>query len=191
MRLEDFLNGRTYFTGTTGLCFRRDILRALGPIPEEITFCSDEVLYHAVFFAPIGTIVEPLAWRRVHGANIYAERYRNPKRISELLRVRALIHEDMDKHLKAKGVAFSPIEARRRKGDALQEELVMRRACGETARAWECWRELGGMWSGSYGLFKQASLLAAMASPRFYLWAVGLYARWQGLVSLRRSVLRD
>jgi glycosyltransferase involved in cell wall biosynthesis len=191
-RLEDFLKSRTYFTGTTGLSFRRGILRSVGPIPAGLTFCADEYLYtHAVFFAPVGTILSPLAWRRVHGANLYAGLYRDPERLADRLRVRAILDSEMDKLLRERGAAFADGEVRRRKAEALKEELFLRRYRGERARAWECWRELGRTWGGGYGLFKQASLLLALASPSFYLACLGFYARWQGLVSVRQRLIKD
>ena len=191
-RLEDFLKGRTYFTGTTGLSFRREILRSVGLIPAGLTFCADEYLYtHAVFFAPVGTITELLAWRRIHAANLYAGFYRDPERLADLLRMRAILDSEMDQRLRSRGAAFSEGEARRRRAETRQEELFLRRYRGEWARAWECWRELGRTWGGGYGLFKRASLLLAMVSPALYLSCFGLYARWQGLVSVRRRLLQD
>ena len=190
--LQDFLNGRTCFTGTTGLSFRKDVLRSVGPIPAGLTFCADEYLYtHAVFFAPVGTITEPLAWRRVHGANLYAGLYRDPERLAERLRVRALLDSEMDKLLRCRGAAFAESEARRRRAEALQEELFLRRYRGERARAWECWRALGRAWGGGYGLFKQATLLLALAAPSLYFGCLGLYSRCQALVGLRRRILKD
>ena len=183
-RLEDFLAGRAFFTGTTGLNFRRDILSSVGPIPAGITFCADEYLYtHAVFFAPVGTITEPLAWRRVHGANLYAGRYSDPDRLAEHLRVRAIIDAEVDKLLRSRGAAFAPSEVQRRRVESLQEELFLRRYRGEWARAWQSWRELGQTLGGGYRWFKQATLLLALVEPSLYFGALGLYARcraWAG-----------
>ncbi|MBI5239484.1 MAG: glycosyltransferase [Elusimicrobia bacterium] len=191
-RLQDFLARRTYFTGTTGLSFRRDILADVGPIPLGLTFCADEYFYtHAVFFAPVGTIQEALAWRRVHGANLYAGLYRSPERLADHLRVRAILDEAMDKRLRGKGLSFSEGEARRRRGEILQEELFLARYRGDRGRAWERWRELGRLWGGAYGLFKQAALLLAMISPALYLGCFGFYARWQGLVSVRQRLIKE
>jgi glycosyltransferase involved in cell wall biosynthesis len=191
-RWQDFLGRRTYFTGTTGLSFRRDVLEKVGPIPAGLTFCADEYLYtHAVFFAPVGTIQEPLAWRRVHGANLYAGLYRSPERLADHLRVRGILDEAMDQRLREKGLAFSEGEARRRKGEILQEELFLARYRGDSARAWHCWHGLGRVWGGAYGLFKRAALLLAMISPALYLSCFGFYARWQGLVSVRQRLIKE
>jgi glycosyltransferase involved in cell wall biosynthesis len=191
-RLADFLAGRACFTGTTGLSFRRDILRRVGTIPASLTFCADEYLYtHAVFFAPVGTITEPLAWRRVHGANLYAGLYRDPVRLAEHLRVRAILDEEMDKRLRCRGAAFSESEVRRRRAEVLQEELFLRRFRGEKARAWQCWRELGRTLRGGYRWFKQATLLLALVAPSLYSGSLCLYARCQALVGLRRRILKD
>jgi hypothetical protein len=97
----------------------------------------------------------------------------------------------MDKRLSARGAVFAESEVRRRRAETLQEEFFLCRYRGEKGRAWECWRELGRTWGGGYGRFKQASLLLAMASPSLYLSCLGLYARWQGLVSVRRRLFRD
>jgi glycosyltransferase involved in cell wall biosynthesis len=191
-RLQDFLEGGTCFAGTTGLCFRRDILRAVGPIPAGLTFCADEYLYtHAIFFAPVGTIIEPLAWRRVHGANLYAGLYSDPRRLADRLRVRAILDSELAVLMCSRGSAFAPGEARRRRAEILQEELFLHRYRGEVARAWACWRELGRNVGGGYRWFKQATLLLALAAPALYSWALGLYVRCQVLVDLRRWILRQ
>ncbi|MDD5629724.1 MAG: glycosyltransferase family A protein [Elusimicrobia bacterium] len=192
LRLEDFLAGPALFTGTTGLCFRRDILRQVGPIPAGLTFCADEYLYtHALFFAPLGTVAEPLAWRRVHGANLYAGLYRDPVRLAEHLRVRALLDAELDRRLRERGAAFAERELRRRRAEVLQEELFLSRYRGDLSGAWRSWNALGRSLGGGYRLFKQASLLLALASPALYLAGFGLYARCQGLVSARRRLLKD
>jgi glycosyltransferase involved in cell wall biosynthesis len=191
-RLEDFLKSRTYFTGTTGLSFRKEVLRSVGPIPAGLTFCADEYLYtHAVFFAPVGTITEPLAWRRVHGSNLYAGLYRDPARLADRLRVRAILDSEMAQRLRDRGVVFAPVEARRRRAEGLQEELFLRRYRGEWALAFAAWKELGRTLRGGYRWFKQATLLLALAAPALYFGALGLYSRCQSLVGLRRSILKD
>ena len=133
----------------------------------------------------------PLAWRRVHGSNLYAGLYRDPHRLADRLRVRAILDEEMAKRLRSEGVAFAEGEARRRRAETLQEELFLRRYRGERARAWECWRELGRSLGGSYGWFKQASLLLALVSPALYFGALGLYARLQALAGLGRRVFKE
>jgi len=191
-RLEDFLKGRTYFTGTTGLSFRREILRSVGPIPAGLDFCADEYLYtHAVFFAPVGTILSLLAWRRVHGSNLYAGLYRDPERLAERRRVRAILDSELDRLLRSRGLAFAEGEARRRRAEPLQEELFLRRYRGQWALAFAVWGELGRTLGGGYRWFKQATLLLALAAPVLYFGALGLYARCQALVGMRRRILKE
>ncbi|MBI5202294.1 MAG: glycosyltransferase family 2 protein, partial [Elusimicrobia bacterium] len=113
--LADHLEGRTFFTGTTGLSFRVSAARKLLPVPESLTFCADEYLFtHILFEGDVATIPEALGFRRVHDANLYARRYRSAERLSDFIRVRRILDELFEKRAAGLGLAFSEGEKRRR-----------------------------------------------------------------------------
>ncbi|MBI4347868.1 MAG: glycosyltransferase family 2 protein [Elusimicrobia bacterium] len=191
-RLSDYLNQRTYFTGTTGLSFRLKAVRPLLPVPESLTFCADEYLYtHALFQGDVATIPEFLGFRRVHDANLFARRYRSRERLEDSLRVRRILNSAFEERLASLGLSFSEERRRARAAEVLQDEYLLRCHEGRRGEALEVWRRLGETLPGGYGAFKKASLLAALASPGLYLALAELYARVPGLVGLRRAVWRD
>ena len=191
-RLADHLEGRTFFTGTTGLSFRVSAARKLLPVPESLTFCADEHLFtHILFEGDVATIPEALGFRRVHGANLYARRYRSRERLEDFIRVRAVLDDGFEKRLRERGLAFSPEEKRRRTAERLQDEYLLFCHRGARAEALEAWRRLGETLPPGYGAFKKASLLAALVSPGLYMALAEAYARAPFLVGLRRAVWKD
>lgn len=191
-RLQDFLETRTYFTGTSGLSFKSEVIQKLLPIPEELFYCADEYLYtHILFFAPVGNIPEVLAFRRVHGGNRYALVYHDPARLENRLAVRRLLRESLDQRLKEHRLKLSTAVLRQRRLEKLQEEFFLNRYRGHWREAfgilWEITRSL----SGKYKAFKLITLLIALASPKFYLLLFELYARYPPLVSLRQKIFKE
>ncbi len=66
------LNGKLPFNSisTSGLCYRRSLLKKLLPMSEIIKITSDEYLKYAAFaLTPGYVILEQLAWQRIHGNN--------------------------------------------------------------------------------------------------------------------------
>lgn len=57
---------------TSGLCIRRDLLKRLLPMPEEIRITADNYLKPAILaFAPVLLAPAVLAFQRIHGRNLY------------------------------------------------------------------------------------------------------------------------
>lgn len=62
-------------TVTSGLCFKREVLQQILPMPEEIRITSDDYLKYYAFGLCAGFILlEDLALQRIHGNNAYTLR---------------------------------------------------------------------------------------------------------------------
>jgi glycosyltransferase involved in cell wall biosynthesis len=174
---EDFLAGRCLFTGTTGLSFRVSALKRVLPVPEELRINADSHLYAAVLDAPAGNIAETLAWRRVHGANRYAGRMRDPARLAEHRRALAVLDRELARLLAGSGRALGPEPLRARRAEELLSDLFLARYAGDWARAWGFWKESLAQYRGARRAAKGATLFLALASPRAYLALQDAYAR--------------
>src|SRR5262249_22576739 len=137
------------FTGTSGLSLRRSALKRLGPIPEELRISADSFLYLSVLQAPVGNIGEVLAFRRVHGANLYAGRLLDPIRLERQLEALSALRSERDKRLAEAGLSLSPAVSARLGLDEAKDRLFLERGRGRWAGALEAWKETRGA-----GLFK-------------------------------------
>jgi glycosyltransferase involved in cell wall biosynthesis len=174
---EDFLAGRCVFTGTTGLSFRAGALKRLLPVPLELRICADGHLFYSILDAPVGNIPEALAWRRVHGANRFASRFRDPERLAEHRRALTSLNEELDRRLSGGPRALADEPLRRRRAEELLEDLFLARYAGDWPRAWSAWKESVGQYRGARRAAKGATLLLALLSPRAYLALQDAYAR--------------
>ncbi|MEL6260123.1 MAG: glycosyltransferase [Cyanobacteria bacterium J06626_6] len=71
------LNGQNLpaFPATTGLCFRREVLAKVLPMPEDIRISADQFLrLSAAFLSPGMLLSEAIAVHRIHGKNLFAAR---------------------------------------------------------------------------------------------------------------------
>lgn len=71
---EKMLKGHnlTWFPATSGLCFKRDLLLKVLPMPEQILISADNFLRLASVYSSPGILSpEKLAVHRIHGANLY------------------------------------------------------------------------------------------------------------------------
>ena len=71
---QDIVKGKVlpYFPATSGLCFKRDLLRKILPIPEAFTISADSFLRLAATYLSPGLLCpEKFAVHRIHGANLY------------------------------------------------------------------------------------------------------------------------
>jgi glycosyltransferase involved in cell wall biosynthesis len=171
----DFLAGRCVFTGTSGLSFRASALTRVRPVPSELRINADSHLYAAILDAPVGNIDAALAYRRVHGANRYAGRMRDPVRLAEHRRSLAILDRELDRLLDGRVLAEGPRRARR--AEELLADLFLARYAGEWSRAWDFWKRSLGQYSGARRAAKGASLLLALVSPALYLSLQDAYAR--------------
>ena len=175
--VEDFIAGRCVFTGTTGLSFRASALKKLLPVPEELRVNADSYLYNAILDAPAGNIDSSLGFRRVHGANRYAGRMRDPERLAEHRRALAVLDRELERLLAASGRALDVEPRRRRRAEELLTDLFLARYTGDYGRAFGFWKESIEQYSGMLRLAKGATLLLALASPCAYLSLQDAYAR--------------
>ena len=71
---QDIVKGNVlpYFPATSGLCFQRDLLRKILPMPEAFTISADSFLrLAAIYLSPGMFFPENLGVHRIHGANLY------------------------------------------------------------------------------------------------------------------------
>ena len=177
--LDDYAAGRTEFTATSGLAFRRETLQKLLPIPKDLFYYLDDFLTaHALFFGEISNIPEVLGLHRMHGANWCAGGLENPAKIERDFVDRANYSAHRDRWLAAAGRSRSP-EAVEAEG----LELWRRRVLLESLRA----RPVEGPRAGREGLrtlpkprrarFRAATTGLAVLSPTLYLALYDLYSR--------------
>ena len=61
-----------FFPATSALCFQREVLHQMLPMPEEIRITADNYLkIAALLYSPVLATPENLARQRIHGANAY------------------------------------------------------------------------------------------------------------------------
>jgi glycosyltransferase involved in cell wall biosynthesis len=186
--LDDYLTRRTYFTGTTGLSFRKSRVEKILPVPEELTYCADEYLFtHILFYGPAGNIPEPLARRRIHGANLYGQTLHDPARLARNLEIRKPIEHHLAERLLAHGKAFSPEIARLHEIERLQKLTLHHRYAGRFGDAFGAIGRLARL-GGAFCVFKAAALLPAIVSPRLFLRIQSWYSSSGSLLKLRRAV---
>ena len=177
--LEDYIAGRTEFTATSGLAFRRKTLEKLLPIPSDLFYYLDDFLTaHALFFGEIANIPVVLGLHRMHGANWCAGGLENPAKIERDFVDRANYSAHRDRWLAQAGRSRSPdaveaeaLELWRRR--VLLESLRARPL--EAARAWtEGLKTLPGT---RHARFRAATTALAVLSPTLYLALYDLYSR--------------
>lgn len=177
--LDDYAAGRTEFTATSGLAFRRDVLRKCLPIPKDLFYYLDDFLTaRALFFGEIANIPEVLGLHRMHGANWCAGGLEEPGKIERDFLDRALYSSYRERWLAEAGVSRSPeavdgerLELWRRR--VLLESLRARPL--EAARAWS--EGLRGLPRTRQARFRAATTAIAVLSPTLYLALYDLYSR--------------
>lgn len=177
--LDDYAAGRTEFTATSGLAFRRETLQKLLPIPKDLFYYLDDFLTaHALFFGEIANIPRVLGLHRMHGANWCAGGLENPAKIERDFVDRANYSAHRDRWLAEAGRSRSPeaveaeaLELWRRR--VLLESLRARPL--EAARAWT--EGLRSLPKTRHARFRAATTALAVLSPTLYLTLYDLYSR--------------
>ena len=104
----DLLEGRSVFTGTSGLSFQRDLVASLGPIPEGAFCCADEFLCaHVALLAPVITLDGFLGRRRVPRASWYAGTLAALRRLEDMAQARSVLDGALAGRMQSLGVRFS------------------------------------------------------------------------------------
>lgn len=177
-RLQDFLEGKTHFTATSGLAVRRRNLEKALPIPKDLFYYLDDYIEARVLFdAEIANVPQVLGAHRVHGGNWCAGGFESPKKLELDFRMRRLFSERLDAWLAESGKQLTPeyraaydLESWRRR--VLYESLQAR-----TPEAWKAWVDgRRALVRGGRGRFRAATLLLAVISPSAYLAAYRLYS---------------
>ncbi len=105
---EDYLEGRTVFTGASGLAFSREVVLSLGAIPEGAFCCADEFLCaHAALLAPVITLDGFLGRRRIPRASWYAGALAALRRLEDMAQARAVLDGALAGRMQSLGVRFS------------------------------------------------------------------------------------
>jgi len=176
--LDDLAAGRVAWTAVSGTSFRRAALARALPLPTDLFFYLDDwMLSRALFFFDVANVAEPLALRRIHGANWYAGNYADARKLEGDFKHRALYRRALDGWLAERGLAMS--------SDALaleRAELFRRRVLLESLRARP--REALAAWSAGladlprtpHAAFRAATVLLAAVSPTLYLALYDLYS---------------
>ncbi len=177
--VDDYTEGRTEFTATSGLSFRRETLMKLLPIPKDLFYYLDDFLTaHALFFGEIANIPEVLGLHRMHGANWCAGGLEDPKKIERDFQDRALYYSYRERWLDEAGRSRSPEAVA-----AEQLELWRRRVLLESLRARpleaaRVWSEgLSGLPQTRRARFRAATTALAVLSPTLYLALYDLYSQ--------------
>jgi glycosyltransferase involved in cell wall biosynthesis len=177
--LDDYAAGRTEFTATSGLAFRRETLRKLLPIPKDLFYYLDDFLTaHALFFGAVANVPTVLGLHRMHGANWCAGGLEDPAKIERDFLDRANYSAHRDRWLAEAGVARSAEAA-----DADRLELWRRRVLVEALRARpleaaRVWAEgLRALPKTRHARFRAATTALAVASPTLYLALYDFYSR--------------
>ena len=189
--MEDFLQGHCLLTGLSALIVRREILEELLPLPEDLLTCVDEYLQPRLLArGPIEHLARPLGLRRVHGLNFYAGIRRDPQRLQAYLGLRAVLDRHLEAFLKEKGFALKPDEARRRRAQALEFELLSLRFQGAWGAALGVWRDILRLIGlRPYVVFKAFVLALALAWPAAYFGLSRIYEGRAWLPRLREKFL--
>ncbi len=177
--LDDYAAGRTEFTATSGLAFRRETLLKLLPIPKDLFYYLDDFLTaHALFFGEISNLPAVLGLHRMHGANWCAGGLEDPAKIERDFADRANYGAHRERWLAEAGRTRAPEAV-----DAERLELWRRRVLLESLRARpleaaRVWREgLRGLPKTRHARFRAATTALAVLSPTLYLTLYDWYSR--------------
>ena len=103
--LQDLLDGRASFTGTSGLAFRRSFLDKTLPVPDGLFYCADEYLYLAILFhSRVRSLNSVLGFKKIHGANWFAGTMSDTRRLGNYIKVKTLILKELAALMKKNGV---------------------------------------------------------------------------------------
>lgn len=177
--LADYAAGRTEFTATSGLAFRRETLKKLLPIPQDLFYYLDDYLTaHALFFGEIANIPEVYGLHRMHGANWCAGGLENPAKLERDFQDRALYGSYRDRWLAEAGVARGADAVDAERLDLWRRRVLLESLRARPLEAARAWREgLRGLPATRHARFRAATTALAVLSPTLYLSLYDWYAR--------------
>jgi len=173
--LDDYAAGRTQFTATSGLAFRRETLKKLLPIPKDLFYYLDDFLTaHALFFGDIANIPVVYGLHRMHGDNWCAGGLENPAKIERDFVDRANYGAHRDRWLAEKGLTRSSEAVEAERLDLWRRRVLLEALRARPLEAAKAWRE--GLSAASGARFRAATTALAVLSPTLYLKLYELYS---------------
>jgi glycosyltransferase involved in cell wall biosynthesis len=176
--LDDYAAGRTEFTATSGLAFRRATLQKLLPIPKDLFYYLDDFLTaHALFHGEIANIPAVYGLHRMHGDNWCAGGLENPAKIERDFQDRALYASHRDRWLAERGLARTAEAVEAEGLDLWRREVLLASLRARPLEAAHAWREgLRGLPKTRHARFRAATTALAVLSPTLYLKLYELYS---------------
>lgn len=176
--LDDYVAGRTEFTATSGLAFRRETLKKLLPIPKDLFYYLDDFLTaHALFCGEIANIPEVLGLHRMHGDNWCAGGLENPAKIERDFLDRANYGAHRDRWLAGKGLTRTDEAVEAERLELWRREVLLASLRAHPLEAARAWREgLRGLPKTRQARFRAATTALAVLSPSLYLKLYELYS---------------
>lgn len=179
IRLDDVLAGHDVLIGTSGLSVRRSALDKISPIPEDLKLYADEyVSKHVLFFGSGRTVPGILGGLRIHESNSFQGMNWRADKLERYLAVSDRLEVLLEARLRADGRSLPPEGRRAKLVDRKTKEILLRGWRGDRPGAFSAWTHLKrDLPATPFNVFKLATLLLAVASPRFYLTLHALYGR--------------
>lgn len=180
--LEDFLDKRMHFTATSGLAFRKSELDRALPIPKEVFYYLDDMLFVKVLFrAKAVNVPEALGFHRNHGANFCAGGYWSPQKLELDIRMNEIFHREIAPLLELYGKKLTDNYAHQRDLEYYRRRILLYRMRGDMGAAFKEWRALLKTYGLTrFGVFRTATCALALLSPDLYLKFYEVYSNMQG-----------
>lgn len=177
--LDDYAAGRTEFTATSGLAFRRETLLKLLPIPNDLFYYLDDFLTaHSLFFGEIANIPRVLGLHRMHGGNWCAGGLEDPNKIERDFRDRDLYYSHRARWFSEAGRSLSPEAADDERLELWRRRILLESLRARPLEAARLWSEgLRGLPNTRHARFRAATTALAVLSPTLYLALYDRYSR--------------
>lgn len=176
--LNDYVAGKTEFTATSGLAFRRETLKKLLPIPKDLFYYLDDFLTaHSLFFGEIANISQVYGFHRQHGDNWCAGGLENPAKLERDFVDRANYGARRDAWLAEKGLSRSAEAVQSEKLDVWRRRVLLESLRARPLEAAKAWTEgLAELPDTGHARFRAATTALAVLSPTLYLKLYALYS---------------
>lgn len=187
--LDDFLAGRTQFTATSGLAYRKSVLEKALPIPRDLFYYLDDYLTaRCLFFSQAANVPEVLGLHRVHGGNWCAGGYENPGKIELDFKNREIFSRHLDGWLAEAGLSLAPSFLELERLELFRRRVLYQALMARPVEAWREWKSgFQRLGSSRLARFRAATVFFAVLSPTLYL---SLYSAYAKAGDLKRWRLR-
>ncbi len=176
--LADLTAGSVRWTAVSGTGFRRAALEKALPLPRELFFYLDDwMLSRTLFFYDVANVPEPLALRRIHGANAYAGNYSDPRKLEGDFTHRALYRRALDGWLEERGLSLSEGSLALERAELFRRRVLLEALRARPREALDAWVSgLADLPRAPHSAFRAATVLLAAVSPTLYLALYDLYS---------------